>query len=150
MTKLNLTAACFVLNGFLGCNQPADNGEGKIKDSTTVNTGGSAMITDNETEQVYKHYLNLKNNLVSSDSVAAQQTGKELAAALYKIKGCENTSTLATKIASAPNLKDQRFQFTALSSDIIALIKHTPISSGQLYVQHCPMANEGEGDIGSL
>ncbi len=34
---------------------------------------------------------------------------------------------------------------TALSADIIALMKHTDVNSGNLYVQHCPMANEGEG-----
>ncbi len=116
-----------------------------MTDTTSVSTAGSAMITDNNTEQVYDRYLELKNNLVSSDSVAAQKAGKELASALSKIQGCENTSALATKIASTNDLKDQRFQFIALSSDVIALIKHTEISSGKLYVQHCPMANEGKG-----
>jgi len=133
------------LLGFSACNQSADTGAIKITDSTTVSSAVSAKITDNNTEQVYDRYLELKNNLVSSDSVAAQKAGKELASALSKIQGCENTSALATKIASTNDLKDQRFQFTALSSDVIALIKHTEISSGKLYVQHCPMANEGEG-----
>ncbi len=145
MTKLTVIISCFILIGLSACNQSADNGEIKIKDSTAVSTAGSAMITDNETEQVYNHYLKLKDNLVSSDSAAAQLSGKELASALSKIQGCENTSALAVKIASTNDLKGQRSQFTALSSDIIALIKHTEISSGKLYIQHCPMANEGEG-----
>lgn len=145
MTKLAVVTSFFTLIGLSACNQAADNGERKIDDSTTVSTKGSAKITDNETEQVYNYYLKLKDDLVSSDSVAARQAGKELASALSKIQGCENTSALATKIASTDDLKDQRSQFTALSSDIIALIKHTEISSGKLYVQHCPMANESEG-----
>ncbi|MHB1179555.1 MAG: DUF3347 domain-containing protein [Daejeonella sp.] len=145
MTKLTAIISAVVVLGFSACNQSASKEESKVGDSTTVASTESAMITDNETAQVYKHYLDLKNNLVSSDSLAARHTGKELASALSKIQGCENTSALATKIASTNDLKDQRFQFTALSSDIIALIKHTEISSGKLYVQHCPMANEGKG-----
>lgn len=145
MTKLKVIISCLILTaGLSACNQSADKGETEKRDSSSV-ISASADIKDTDTKEVYKHYLHLKDNLVTSDPAAAQKVGTELASALSNIKGCENTSSLAKKIASSNDLKVQRELFIALSSDIIALLKHTEINSGKLYVQHCPMANEGEG-----
>ena len=127
------------------CNQAAENSNSNTTDSTSVASASPADIKDDNTQQVYIDYLKLKDVLVSSDSTGAQAAGKELADALAKIDGCENTSDLATKISKAGDLKTQRMHFTALSSDIVALMKHTDLNSGALYVQYCPMANEGSG-----
>jgi hypothetical protein len=145
MTRLKVFISCLILTaGSSACNQSVDTGETQKKDSSSV-IAEFAEIKDGETKEVYKHYIQLKDNLVTSDPAAAQKAGAELALALANIKGCENTSSLATKIASSNDLKFQRAQFIALSSDIIALLKHKEIGSGKLYVQHCPMVNEGEG-----
>jgi len=145
MTILKVIISCLILtSGLLACNQSSDTGETQKKDSSSV-ISKSAEIKDIETNEVYKNYIQLKNSLVTSDPAAAQMAGTELASALADIKGCENTSSIATKIASSNDLKFQRAQFISLSSDIIALLKHTEIGLGKLYVQHCPMANEGEG-----
>jgi Cu(I)/Ag(I) efflux system membrane fusion protein len=32
-----------------------------------------------------------------------------------------------------------------LSTDVIALFKHADLKKGSIYVQHCPMANNGDG-----
>lgn len=52
---------------------------------------------------------------------------------------------IAEKIAGTEDIKIQRKEFTALSSDVIALFKHADITQGSIYVQHCPMANNGDG-----
>lgn len=127
------------------CNQTADTNATSETDSVSSTPVQIADIKDENTQQVYNNYLKLKDVLVSSDSVAAQEAGKALASALSKVDGCENTATLANKISNSHDLKEQRVHFTALSSDIIALMKHTDVNSGTLYVQYCPMANEHEG-----
>ena len=38
-----------------------------------------------------------------------------------------------------------RLSFTYLSADVIAMFKHATLTSGAIYVQHCPMANKGDG-----
>ncbi len=127
------------------CNQSAKTNDTETADSTSVGTPPTADLKDENTQKVYNTYLKLKDVLVASDSSGAREAGKELAAALGAIKGCENTSVLATKISTSEDLKTQRTHFTALSSDIVDLMKHTDINSGSLFVQYCPMANEGAG-----
>lgn len=135
-----------VVAAFSACTQSGSNKESAHTDSVKVQTTEKpADLKDENTQQVYNDYLKLKDVLVASDAAAAQSAGKELAVSLAKIEGCENTSSIATKISASKDLKEQRVQFTALSSDIIALMKHTDINSGKLFVQHCPMANDGEG-----
>lgn len=133
---------------FSACNQSTKtNGTDKADSTEAVAVGLSspADLKDENTQNVYNTYLKLKNVLVASDSSGAREAGKELAVALAAIKGCENTSDLATKISTTEDLKTQRVHFTALSSDIVDLMKHADVNSGILYVQYCPMANEGAG-----
>lgn len=140
-----LISGLIVAIGFTACNQSAKTDATTAADSTAVGVSLPADLKDENTQKVYTSYLKLKDVLVASDSEGAREAGKELAIALAEIKGCENTSALATKISSSDNLQTQRLHFTALSSDVVDLMKHTDINSGTLYVQYCPMANEGAG-----
>lgn len=56
-----------------------------------------------------------------------------------------NTAIIANKIENSTDIAVQRKEFTALSNDVIALFKHADLKSGTIFVQHCPMANKGEG-----
>ncbi|MES3019006.1 MAG: DUF3347 domain-containing protein [Bacteroidota bacterium] len=144
--NLRLVISGLVIASMFGaCNQTSDTKETAAVDSAAVGSAPAADLKDEKSQQVYNEYLKLKDVLVASDASGAQQASKELAAALSQIDGCENTSSLANKIAAASDLKTQRMHFTALSSDIVALMKHTDVNSGAMYVQHCPMANEGAG-----
>jgi len=138
-----LISALLLLTLFSACNQTADTAD--KNDTDPVASAEPADIKDDQTQEVYNHYLALKDNLVASNPALVQSSGKELAESLAKIEGCENTAALASKIAESGDLETQRVNFTALSSDIIALMKHTDLNSGKLFVQYCPMANEGEG-----
>ena len=144
--KLRLVISGIVIAGmFTACNQTAQTKDENTVDTTAVGSAPAADLTNAKNQEVYNDYLKLKDVLVASDASGAQQAGKELATALAKIDGCENTSALATKISAASDLETQRMHFTALSSDIVALMKHTDVNSGAMYVQYCPMANEGAG-----
>ncbi|HEY1010513.1 MAG TPA: DUF3347 domain-containing protein [Daejeonella sp.] len=146
MMKVKLIVSGLIIAcASVSCNQTADSNKKNTADSASVSSTSIADIKDENTQQVYNHYLTLKDVLVSSDFPAAKEAAKELAFALSKVDGCENTAALAGKISNAKDLKEQRVHFTALSSDVIALMKHADVNSGTLFVQYCPMANEGEG-----
>ena len=146
MYRLKLSIPVFALAVFFtACNQAPKTEESVKTDSSSTPASVPVELTDTNTDQVYEHYIHLKDLLVASNSAKAQKAASELAAALGKIDGCENTATMALKIAGATDLKEQRFQFTSLSSDIIAMLKHTEFKSGSMYVQYCPMANDGDG-----
>lgn len=123
--------------------KPASGGS----DTTAVQTADAVdvKIKDAQTDQMFDHYIDLKNDLVSSKADAAQASAQHLSDALANIDGCENTAKLAVEIAASSDINVQRDKFTALSADIIALMKHADLSSGNIYVQYCPMANENEG-----
>ncbi|WP_449440520.1 DUF3347 domain-containing protein [Pedobacter steynii] len=75
----------------------------------------------------------------------AQKAATQLKSSLTNFPGCENTAVIAEKIASAKDIANQRKEFTYLSSDVIAMFKHADLKKGSIYVQHCPMANNGDG-----
>lgn len=111
--------------------------------AATATTG--VELADAKTENIYKGYIALKNALVSSNPAAAKTAASKLSVALKAFQGCENTALIADQIAGSADLKLQRKEFTALSSDVIALFKHAEIKKGTIYVEHCPMANNGMG-----
>jgi hypothetical protein len=96
-------------------------------------------------QQIYNHYILLKNALVAKKVGDAAKAASELSTSLKARKGCENTGLIADKIAASKDIKAQRKEFVSLSSDVIGLFKHAALKKGEIYVQHCPMANDGNG-----
>lgn len=96
-------------------------------------------------QAIYESYIALKNSLVASKYQDAKIAANQLSIFLGDYQGCENTALIAKKIAQSKDLKEQRKDFTYLSSDVIAMFLHTPVKQGMIYVDHCPMANHGEG-----
>jgi len=137
-----------IVSAFVACTNPSKQGESgtdSVTKADTVTLNTEVQLADPKIEKIYKGYISLKNSLVSSNSAAAKQTAMDLSVALKGFEGCENTALIADKIAGTGDLKIQRKEFTALSSDVIALFKHVELNKGNIYVQHCPMANGGDG-----
>lgn len=105
----------------------------------------SVQLKDTSVQAIYNGYLSLKDALVSSKFEEAKKAAAALKISLSGHKGCENTAVTAGKMVTAKDLAAQRKDFTALSSDLIAMFKHADIEKGAIYVQHCPMANNGDG-----
>ncbi len=128
----------------MACNQK----EKPVQESVKVVSKTAAIdveISDQKKLKIFQQYEVLKNDLVKSDGVSAQKSAAALQISLAAYKGCEPTAELADRIATHPDLVSQRKNFTVLSADLIALAKNTEIEKGTLYVQHCPMANKGDG-----
>lgn len=136
-----------IFTTLMACNQ-AEQKSTETKDSTktdAASVNNEVLIKDEKKLAIFENYVNLKNALVKSDAANAQKTAAVLKNSLAAYEGCEPTAEIAQKIAASNNLVIQRKDFTALSADIIALLKNAEIEKGTIYVQHCPMANKGDG-----
>ena len=117
-----------------------------LQDTTQTNAATASLSFQSDSVQnLYNAYIGLKDALVATKFDNAKQEASKLAIALKNYSGCENTALIANKIENAADIKAQRKEFTALSTDLIALFKHTELKSGTIYVQRCPMANNGDG-----
>lgn len=138
-----------ILASLFACNNINQNKGKQNKDSSSVKieetTTNAIHLKNPQIDKIYVNYIDLKNALVNTKIEDAQKASQHLAEDLKLLSGCEITSLVAQKIANAKDIAVQRKAFTDLSSDLIALFKHAELLSGTIYIQHCPMANEGNG-----
>jgi Protein of unknown function (DUF3347) len=132
----------------LACNSKTDKSVDQ-HDTTGHEVSATAptnLSFESDTVQnLYNSYIRLKDALVATKFEDAKLQAKDLAIELKGKLGCENTALIAQNIVNAKDIAVQRKEFTALSTDVIALFKHTELKSGTIYVQRCPMANNGDG-----
>jgi hypothetical protein len=143
LMKTNLVIVLLIASGFFTACSSNNKTAASASDSTSA--AQEIKFKSDTIANVYNHYILLKDALVKSDSVAAAEAGTDLAAVLKNIKGCENTAFAATEIGKTTDLAQQRSTFISLSSDIVAMFKNTDLETGSVFVEFCPMANEGKG-----
>lgn len=117
------------------------------KDSAQVeNADNLQMITFEEqtTTSIFNSYLDLKDALVATDGEKASMEAKKLEALLDTEKYAPLKED-AQKIAATTDTKIQRESFDSLSEQMIALAKNSGLISGNLFLQHCPMAKGNKG-----
>jgi len=105
----------------------------------------AAKFKDEKLGAVYEHYIHLKDALVASNAQDAKKAALELQKALAKLSGSKKIIDEAAKVAASADLVDQRRAFSTLSNEMKTLVKDGKLSSGALYVEYCPMANNSEG-----
>lgn len=103
------------------------------------------MFKDKAMASAYTQYINLKNALVASDFQKAKSTSESLMKAIQEVKGSQKAQAEMVKVAQSNSLENQRKAFTALSNEMVVLVKTAEISSGELYLEYCPMANGNTG-----
>ncbi|MBC7616544.1 MAG: DUF3347 domain-containing protein [Pedobacter sp.] len=127
----------------LACNSTENKDTSSAKKIDTNLT--QLSFSDEKVSQIYTDYLRLKDALVATKFDESKSAAKSLVSSLKGYAGCENTALTAGTIVTAKDIATQRKAFTSLSADVIALFKHAAFSNGTIYVQHCPMANNGNG-----
>ena len=144
--RMNKYIGVLLILGLMSCHNSEHKGH-ESQDSVKKVAGTEQVIKfdDAKVQGIYDRYLDLKNFLVDTKYKEAKEASKVLSAKLGSYEGCENTALIADKITNAATIEEQRKQFTFLSSDVIAMFKHAEIKKGTIYVQHCPMANNGDG-----
>jgi hypothetical protein len=103
------------------------------------------IFKDKVLGSAYTQYIYLKNALVASDFQKAKSFSESLVEALKNVKGSDKAHAEAAKVAQATSLENLRKAFTALSNEMVVLVKNTEISTGEMYLEYCPMANGNTG-----
>ena len=113
----------------------------------------------NAMANVFNHYFELKDALVSTNGINAAARSSELFDAINAVKMdalspevhtvwmkvFSNLKEDAEHIADTQNTEHQREHFTSLSKNMYALMKVAKSDTTPTYFQYCPMANEGHG-----
>lgn len=92
----------------------------------------------------YTQYISLKDALVASKANEAKQAAAALQKSLTEIPNGKKASEQTAVIASSTDLTAQRKAFSLLSNEMKTLVKGN-VSSGALYLEYCPMANNNTG-----
>lgn len=146
MKKINvllLSAAAFFITA---CGSSENkNQHNESEKQVIVLPEAEIELNDKTTEDALMEYLKVKNALTAAEPQQAKQAAEALSKELHAIEGCEPTALIAEEIAQSDSLQVQREKFTILSADMIALMKNADIKTGTIFVQYCPMANEGNG-----
>lgn len=93
----------------------------------------------------YENYLSLKDALVASKPAEAKEAAAKLQNTLSLVRDSQKASDQAAKIAGATDLAAARLAFADLSNEMAPLVKGGQLSTGSVYLEYCPMANNNTG-----
>ena len=112
----------------------------------TQNPASSTPVLKNDKlNAVYQHYIHLTTALTNGDMAEAKVAANAIEAGARGIEGANAIVSSASKITAASDIEAQRAAYETLSNNMTALIKKEGLSSGELYVAHCPMAFDDKG-----
>ena len=106
---------------------------------------GHVTFKDQKIGVAYDHYVDLKDALVASKSGEAKKAASELQKSLTSLSNSKKATESAYKIAATTDLEDQRKEFSTLSNEMTSLVKASKLSTGSIYLEYCPMANDNLG-----
>lgn len=112
--------------------------------STGVHAQTTPSFKDAKLTTAYTQYIILKDALVASQAGEAKQAAATLQKSLTGIQNGKKASEQAAIIAASADLTAQRKAFSLLSNEMKTLVTGN-ISSGSLYLEYCPMANNNTG-----
>ncbi|WP_339755373.1 DUF3347 domain-containing protein [Algoriphagus aquimarinus] len=104
----------------------------------------AVAFKEESTTQIFNAYLALKDALVATDGEKVSAEAKKLKALLTD-DAFTSIKADVEKIADSTDPKVQRDSFDNLSDHMITLAKNSELTSGNLFLQHCPMANGNKG-----
>ncbi|PZX52487.1 uncharacterized protein DUF3347 [Algoriphagus ratkowskyi] len=122
----------------------AENHEMHEVASTDVAKATPVAFKDESTTKIFNAYLAMKDALVATDGDKVSAEAKKLEALLVDQK-FNAIKADVQKIAASTDTKIQRDSFDSLSEQMITLAKNSELTSGNLFLQHCPMANGNTG-----
>ena len=127
-----------------GTDKKAETMAANESHTATDTTAAKPVFQDTKTAAVYEHYLHLSNALIESNAAEAQSAAAALQTALSDA-GSSKGADLAGKIASVKNVEAQRAELEALTKEVETCVKAGKLTSGVIYKQYCPMANNHKG-----
>lgn len=94
--------------------------------------------------EIYTQYINLKTALVNDNAEAADSSAKMLYNAIENSQ-LNDVLPTAKQMVEAQDLTTKRAHLDALSNILATHFKNEKLTSGVIYKQFCPMANDGKG-----
>ncbi len=124
-----------------GHNHAAGEGHSAAVEQATT----AISLKDDKLNAVYQHYIHLTTALVNGDMAEAKIAAAAIELGSKELSNGSALTILAGKMAAAANIEAQRTLLSDLSNDFIARVKSSGLSSGELYVEYCPMAMNDKG-----
>ena len=137
-------AAMLLMAGSLGFSQETakmDHDHSKM-DMGDMNMDDMQMppeFNNDNLAKAYAHYEQIKIAFVGSNSKDVKIGATMLSTSLKKVVGSEAASKAVKDIEIAEDLNSQRIAFSALSDEMVILVKGN-LKSGMIYQDFCPMA----------
>ncbi|QDO94199.1 DUF3347 domain-containing protein [Formosa sediminum] len=135
---ISTTVLGIVLLTAASCKQDPKKTETHAAESATATVQASPEFKDATVAETFTQYLQLKDALVQTDAAAAKKAAEGLASTTAN----DSIKSLATAIAAANDIAQQREQFSALTTTLKPVLVAN-LSAGEVYEQHCPMALNG-------
>jgi len=160
MNLKNLFKVSFVAISlsFAACNNAnkttnsEQNQESHVYDSShdghehTESDANVPSFADEKVGNVYHRYIHLKDALIKADDSEAKKAAEELENALSAVNNAE-IANQAKLIKEALDLETRRNYLDKLSNQLVDYFTANKPSSGVIYVQNCPMANNDAGGV---
>lgn len=105
----------------------------------------NVRIKNDNLHAVYQHYIHLRTALTNGDIAEAKIASNAVEAGAKELQGGASIASTAARITAASDIKAQRTAFSSLSNDMIAMVKQSGLTSGELYAEYCPMALNDKG-----
>lgn len=147
LAAVTLLAACG--NSQKNANADAHDGHnhaaGEGHAAPTQKSSATVSLKDDKLNAVYQHYVHLTNALVKGDVAEAKVAANAIELGSKELSNGTSLATIVAKIGSAADIDAQRIAFAELSTNFIERVKASGLSSGELYVDYCPMALNDKG-----
>jgi len=153
-TVINLVITLVAATLFAACSNPqktanTDSHEGHShaagEEHSTEKNAVAVILKDDKLNAVYQHYVHLTNALVKGDVAEAKVAANAIELGAKDLTSGASLVALVTKIESAADIDAQRIAYADLSTNFIERVKASGLSSGELYVDYCPMALNDKG-----
>lgn len=150
--KRIITASAIALSSIImSCNsnnekqsESMNHNHEEAADSKTPATN-SVQFKDENVNAVYQHYVHLTNALIKEDAAEARVAANAIETGAKSIPGAASFATTAAKISGSGDIAVQREAYSDLSNQMIELAKKSGLSTGEVYVDFCPMARNDQG-----
>nr|WP_294873768.1 DUF3347 domain-containing protein [uncultured Pedobacter sp.] len=154
ITNFVITLAAVTL--FAACSNPQKTAESNAHEGhshaageghaeTTEKGTATVNLKDDKLNAVYQHYVHLTNALVKGDVAEAKVAANAIELGAKDLANGASLVALVSKIGSAADVDAQRIAYAELSTNFIERVKASGLSSGEIYVDYCPMALNDKG-----
>jgi len=126
-------------------NSKAEDHSQHNETKSTETTTAQVRIQDEALNAVYQHYIHLSTALANSDMTEAKAASNAIEAGAKELPNGNKLASAAARVTAAQNIEAQRVAYEGLSNEMISRVKTAGLTSGEVYVQHCPMAFNNKG-----